>query len=353
MRKINRRDYLLQMGAGAAGIIAASELPLHGQTGRRPSNRRQTQSGAKNAVRTPFLKWPVTDDPPNQKAFITVVYAGLSCFVYNDRQPNNKFVEVAFHHGDGGHELQIQVYENPPDNIDDCMEPCIVPSKKSDELRFEVSGQTGGTANVFQADSKYFDRYTTDTKYKYDFRWMPDLHSPDFYPEAYGLRGVTGLKLAVPIGTFYTRVRTASTFWLVDKRDCNVEIRDYGHIALYMATAIESTNNVLLLNKKRDTLYEFDKRYNYQIVFNNECKTCTPDANNCDDEERRNDFHYNRDVVRVPPLVRLKYGLKVKDQCTGADCAQPNFCIRFHGAHRLSDEAPCSGSGYGKAPGYG
>ena len=350
MRKINRRDYLLQMGAGSAGLVASSELPLFGQERSRSSNRRDTQSSAKNAVRTPFLKWPVTYDPPEQKAFITVIYAGLSCFVYNDRQPNNKFVEVAFHHGNGGHELQIQVYKNPPDNIDDCMAPEIVPSKKSDELRFEVSGQTGGTANVFQADSKYFDRNTTDAKYKYDFRWMPDLHSPDFYPEAYGLHGVTGTRLAVPFGTFYTRVRTTSTFWTIDRRYCDVPIRDFGPIALYMATAIDVDNDVLLL-KKKETLYEFKKGNTYQIVFYNECEDCTPDADDCD-EKKRNDFHFNRDVVDLPLFGRLRYSLKVKDGCTEADCAQPNFCIRFRGPHRLTDEAPCSGSGYGKAPGY-
>ena len=351
MRKINRRDYLLKMGVGAAALVAGSELPVLGQRKGTPSNRRQNQTaGARSAIRTPFLKWPVTDDPPNRKAFITVVYAGLSCFVYNDRDPDNKFVHVAFHHGNGGHKLQIQVYKDPPDNVADCMDPEIIPSKNSDRLSF--SGLTAGTANVFQADSKYFDRNTTDDKYKYDFRWMPDLHSPDFYPEAYGLRGVTGARLAVPAGTFYTRVRTKSTFWLVDRRDCNVEIRDYGHIALYMATAIETANNVALVAQSGPPLYKFEHPHKYQLVFYNECERCSPDPTDCDDEEKRNDFHYNRDVVRVPALGRLKYSLKVKDRCAGDDCADPDFCIRFHGAHRLNDEAPCSGTGYGKAPGY-
>ncbi len=351
MRKINRRDYLLQMGIGAAGIIAASELPLHSQTERGRSNRKQTQSGAKNAVRTPFLKWPVTTtDPPDPKAFVTVVYAGLSCFFYNDRDSRNKFEEAAFHHGKGKHKLQIQVYTDPPDNVADCKDPEIVEAKKTDRLRFVVPGQMG-TANVFQVDSNYFDRNNTADKYKYDFRWMPDLHSADFYPEGYGLHGVTGTKLEVPAGTFYTRVRTASTFWLVDKRDCNAEIRDYGHISLFMATAIKA-DEVTLLNQKDEILYPFKKGHKYQIVFNNEYleSECVPDVENCDDEEKRNDFHYNRDVVRVPPFVRLKYSLKVKDRCSRSDCARPDFCIRFNAPHRFSDEAPCSGSGYGRYP---
>ena len=148
MRQLNRRDYLLQMGAGAAGLVAASELPLLGQ--RRRPNRTQTQSGGRRTVQSPFLKWPTTDTKPKADAFVTVIYAGLAGLAYNDRQPDNEFVDVVFHPGNGGHKLEIQVYTDPPLDPDQCNPPEIIPSKKSDRLRFEVSGQTGELQTFFK-----------------------------------------------------------------------------------------------------------------------------------------------------------------------------------------------------------
>ena len=350
MRQLNRRAYLLQMGAGAAGLVAASELPLLGQ--RRRPNRTQTQSGGRRTVQSPFLKWPTTDTKPKADAFVTVIYAGLACLAYNDRQPDNEFVDVVFHPGNGGHKLEIQVYTDPPLDPDQCNPPEIIPSKKSDRLRFEVSGQTGGTANVFQVDSKCFDRNTSDSLYDYDFRWMPDLHSPDFYPEGYGLKPVSGTRLAVPTGTFYTRLRTGSTFSLVTKNDSTLEIRDFGHVALYMATAIDTRNEVRLLNQQNRVLKTFDTNHKYQIVFNNECEQCEPYPDD-PNETKRNDFHFSRDVVNIPLLGRLKYSLKRKESCeTNGNCAKLDFCISYHRHQFLTDEAPCSAAGYGRASGF-
>ncbi|HZJ46095.1 MAG TPA: hypothetical protein VFD63_20125 [Pyrinomonadaceae bacterium] len=353
MSTINRRDYLLQLGAGAAGFIAASELTLFAQTRRRPSNRRQAQSGDKADAETVSLKWPITHVEPKPDAFVTAVYVGLAGFAYNDSQFENRFVDVVFHPGTGSHKLEIQIYKNPPENLQNCLpDRCIDPGR-NDRFRLVDSGPQGATPNVFEVDSKPFDRNSDDSTYKYDFRWMPDLHTPDFYPEPYGLNRVRGTRLAVFTGTFYTRVRTSTTFWRVNAEQCQDDlIDDYGHIALYMATAIDSQNDVaLMLNQDSEPVYKFERGNKYQIVFNNECERCPePDPTGC--ETKRNDFHFLRDVIKVPILGRLKYGLKVKKPCSGEGCAKPDFCLYRHGQHRATDEAPCSGAGYGKAPGF-
>ena len=348
--KINRRDYLLQMGAGAAGVLAAADSPLFGQTKKRPSSRRQVQSSANREV-TRGLRWLITNDKPSRDAFVTAIYCGLAQFADHD----NKFVDVAFNQGNGRHKLEIQIYKNPDYPRSCTMDvPPITPSP-NEQLKLVVAGQQGPAPNVFHVDSKPFDRNSTDSTYADDFRWLPELHKHPFYEEGYALNRVRGPRLAVHTGTFYTRVRTNSTFKLVDddarRPECDEEIVDFGHIALYMATAITAQRNVLLLDRNDRPLYTFEIGNKYQIVFRNECHSCTdPNPNECHDETTRNDFHFNRKVVRVPD-DRLKYGLKVKRSCEETRCARPDFCITPPITHRFSDESPCSGSGYGKAPG--
>ena len=340
--KINRRDYLLQMGAGAAGFMAAAESPLFGQTKKKP-NPRQKQASAERATAR-GLRWPVTNTAPSHDAFVTAIYSGLSQFAYDD----GRFVDVAFHRGSGGHKLEIQIYKNPHASctIDKMITPGV-----NDRLKLVVSGQAGGNPDVFHVDCNPFDRNNAADRYADDFRWLPDLHSFDFYPEGYELNRVTGPRLAVHAGTFYTRTRSKSTFKLVNAGliGCDDELYDFGHIALNLATAITAPSNVLLLDTNDDPLYTFETGNKYQIVFKNECESC-PHSPSADCNERNwNDFHFSRDLVKRP-LGRRKYGLKVKRRC-GADCARPDFCILTKRHPDVNDESPCSGSAFGQAPG--
>ena len=120
------------------------------------------------------------------------------------------------------------------------------------------------------------NRNNAADRYADDFRWLPDLHSFDFYPEGYELNRVTGPRLAVHAGTFYTRTRSKSTFKLVNAGliGCDDELYDFGHIALNLATAITAPSNVLLLDTNDDPLYTFETGNKYQIVFKNECESC-------------------------------------------------------------------------------
>ena len=333
--KINRRDYLLQMGAGAAGFLAAAELPVFGRTraGRVPTE----------------LRWPITPTPPVRDAFVTAIYCGLANFTYH----NDRYVDVLFNRGKGGHRLVVQIYKDP-----DYPRRCPLARKfrpgPTERLKLAVPGQSAGNPEVFQVDSHPFDRNRDNSTYAEDFRWLPDLHSDDFYPDGYPLKRGRGTRLAVHTGTFYTRVRSKSTFKLIDKADpeCDDEVRDFGYIALYMATAISAQSNVVLY-RNGSPYYTFETGNKYQIIFRNECESSSLcprlQYNHCD-ETRRNHFHFSRDLLDIPSR-KPKYGLQMKRPCRG-DCAVPDFCIETHRPDKLSDEAPCSGAGYGKAPGF-
>ena len=147
-------------------------------------------------------------------------------------------------------------------------------------------------------------------------------------------------------GTFYTWAHTNSTFKLVDAdlQDCEIEIRDFGHVALYMAVAIDTRSTVYLTGVDP---FQWQAGVSYQIVFINECDSCEFDPTDCV-EKNRNDFHFNRKVVKVPSN-RLNYGLRLKEP---GKSIKPDFCHTDHEPHRFSDEAPCMGSGYGQTPGF-
>lgn len=358
MEKINRRDYLLRMGVGVAGVIGAARLPLIGQKNTKKSQTKNKNPQTKKKVLSARelaaagLRWPVIDVPPPRDAFVTAIYCGLIEFAYSD----DRFMDVLFHPGMNHHKLEIQLYVNPPDDLTKCKPYDVIPVNRNDRLNLSVPAQTR-KPDVFQIPGA-LERIKTGGDHDRDFRWLPDLHSLDFYPEGYEVKNVPNdIRMEVHNGTFYTRLLSTSTFNLVDAEadeDCD-EGRFYGPVALCMATAIDAKSDVVLTlsSQSKPITFPFKPKDKYQVVFVNECESsCSSEPDNCKDETRRNDFHFSRKILKVPQQGRVKYSLKLKDGCTEDKCAKPDFCIKAKRSHRLTDEAPCMGAGFGKANGF-
>jgi len=334
------------MGAGAAGVIAATEFDLFAQKKKRQTTTKSRIPSTKKSTRAGFLKWPVIHDEPSTDAFVTAIFSGLVGFCYDDNNTPG-FIDVGFHPGEGNHHLQIDIYRNPGCQLI----KTLTPGPK--DLLELGQKQQGSSPNVFQTAGP-FDRNKTGGSYDHDFRWLPDLDSADFYPEGYAKNAKYGTRLKVTDGTLYTRLRSNSTFKLIDAnlQDCEDEIRDFGHVELYMALAINTKGTVYLTGADP---FIWAQGVSYQIVFRNECHNCLRTANDCD-EMKRNDFHFNRKVVKVPG-GRIKYALQLKESCAG-NCATPDFCYTPHPPprttddFRVSDESPCMGSGFGRTPGF-
>jgi hypothetical protein len=160
-------------------------------------------------------------------------------------------------------------------------------SPRSNSLEFGLRS-SGPGPNVFQTNGS-FDRNRTGSPYDYDFRWLPNLDSADFYPENYQKNARYPIRLKVTDGTFYTRMHTLSTFKLVDadRQDCETEIRDFGHVALYMAVAIDTQSTVFLT--EADPL-QWAQGVSYHVVFRNECEGCRFDVNDCNNEASETTF---------------------------------------------------------------
>ena len=343
MKKMDRRDYLLRMGAGAAGILGATNLDILGQRRSKPSATSSQTQAASTLTTSSRLKWPVTPTKPSLTPFVTGFFCGLIGFCFDDTDSADRFVDVGFHRGDNKHQLEITIYKIT--STSGCRDIVKQFTPTGTSLEFGLRPHGPGP-NVFQTNGP-FDRNRIGDPYDYDFRWLPDLDGADFYPENYGKFARYPVRLKVTDGTFYTRIHTKSTFQLVDvdRQDCDMEIRDFGHVALYMAVAIDTQSTVFL--SEADPLV-WQPNVRYQVVFRNECDDCSYDVNDCDAEKNRNDFHFNRKVVKVPS-GRMKYGLRLKQSCS-PDCNQPDFC--YPGPHRLTDEAPCMGGAFGQTGGF-
>ncbi|HKP47517.1 MAG TPA: hypothetical protein VJT50_13035 [Pyrinomonadaceae bacterium] len=337
MSKINRRDYLKGMAA-SAGVMAASKLEVFDQRSRGKLKRGRPREQRRKAVE---LNWNITEKRPDPHAFVTVIFSGLMGFAYESGDDTGI---VGFHRGNGDHKLIVKVYRYP------CGDPLKeVDVNNEDEMTLAVVPESNRRVAYFENDP--FDQFNRLTGDPNDFRWLPDLDSRDFYEEGYDIdKNKYHNRLRVKNATFYTRLRTNSTFDLVTP-DGQI-IRSFGHVARYMAAAIERhlfDKRVLLTIGRMEIPLEPGGGAKYQVLFSNECDSCEPhpvgDLTN-KDETKRNDFHFARDVMNIPS-DHVKIGLKINQPLRATD--PPDICglpMRVRD-NRSSDEAPCMGAGYG------
>lgn len=340
MTKINRRDYIKQMSA-AAGAFAT--LPAMSRLGS-PESFVHAASLNPPSPQAKLLQWVPTNTPPNRNAFVTAIFWGLMGFC--PKSANT--VEVGIHPGGPHHRFTVTVVE-----ISAAGSTVICTERPSGitTMTLKVIGQRQ-PPKVFQTTGT-FDRMTGNPL---DFRWLPDLDGGDFYPEPYDKHKHFGARLFVEDGIFYTRIPTTSTFKLVRAQNRRDEIREFGHVAMYMAAALEAPNATdqvsfeirgeapCLLTKKPGVRYE--------IIFKNECvhNSCPgPSTANDDDETRRNHFHFMRKVVDLPGN-RIKYSLDFVGRVGPA--AEIDFFDPDNKKFLATDEAPCAGAAFGQTNGF-
>ena len=334
MKKINRRQYLLQMGAGTAGLMAASPLVVLGEH-REPFPHPQPST----------LLWKPTTSLPSRPR-VTAIFGGLFGFFYN---PDSGNCEVGAHKGDGNHSLMIEVWERSNVGCKRLFstENGTLPKPKG-ELNIQISDRSVGEANFYQVGP--YDLQKRKDLQPQDFRWLPDLDSDDFYPDNHEkVKDRFKHKIVVKHGTFYTEQRTRSTFERVDPPESQTQNKvDFYQVANYMAAGI-------VPNQNEDVSFQVDT--NSWIVFTNKpgstfeihlLNHCYEDAHkecrfNPNDplEKNRNHFHFMREMLKLPENPKI-YGLKLKDK----GYSHSDFCQEQ--SSEGTDEAPCMGAGFGK-----
>jgi hypothetical protein len=283
----------------------------------------------------------VTNAPPDRNAFVTVIFWGLAGFCYNTQHGPAPVCEVGFHPGNGHHSLAVRIYQV---NAAGCSVESS-PTTRIETMSLKIIGASGRPPEFYQTTDNPFDRYKIGGNNNYDFRWLPDLDGADFYPENYAKHNPYRPRLFISNGTFYTRVISGSKFKLVDG-DTDRDIRPFGHVARFMAAGMNPLGtDIVRFEVNGRTFRDFSQTgAKYQIVFQNECRGCAFNPQDPSNETRRNDFHFNRKVVKVP-RGRTKYSLKID----GVGSSVPDWCET---TAALTDEAPCMGAGYGQTNGF-
>lgn len=356
MTHINRREYLKRMAVGAAAI-AGTQLDVFGQHPRHRRTRRQETKRPEATRRDPsILNWNITNDPPKPDAFVTAIFAGLMAFSYDSR-PAGVGGVVGFHAGhSNNHDLKVKIYNYPACTLYKEVE--IKPSTKT--ISLQVMPTSTRPVDYYQYPTEIFDRFSgsSDPNWLRDFRWLPDLDGPDFYPDRYPKHNDHFKRwLNIKNATFYTRMRTNTKFNLVTQVDDltkpNQLIKPYGYVARYMAAAMPLPAGGQYVALQVDNLPPIpldpgaDGKKQYQIVFVNECKSknCKPELGDLDgnDERLRSDLHFARKAMKLPN-GRVRIALKRTPGEVPAD--KPNFCDDDLSG-RNTDAAPCMGAGYG------
>jgi hypothetical protein len=343
MKKINRRDYLISMGAGAAGVIAAAELNAFGKGQITDRILENTEFDSKLSVTVPDVclnSWPCTTESPGDNPGVRLVFAGMVAFTYKNTGQGTEGRAV-FHRGHEHHQMKVIVYKGSQPNCVEIYRNEAVPKNAHFNIQVE---DTRSDVKFFTATTR-FSRGDLQGDDK-DFRWLLDLEAPPFANGKPRTAKMFSTKLHLGRGTFYTYRHTGSTFYYINSRGVREKL---GYVPKVMAADITLQNDECLSFKigSKDVLTTpICRGQKYEIFFLNEYAVECPDRKNKKCYE--NDFGMVFDAFKHP----APFGLELVEE--GHDNGPTtDLCLPLPTPlSRLTDEAPCMGGGFGGGGGF-
>lgn len=349
---MNRRDYLKQMGIGAAAI-AGSQLEVFAQH----PHRRNTGKVAAKASTTPddgmqteaqlaenFQRWPPTLSRPSGPTIISVSLHGLLDFYYNDdthpEADKKNSCGIGFHRGAGNHRARVHITKDG----EPLPEWQLVPINSNPEVKLGIENKP--------ASVQFLKSHQPD-----DFRRMIDMQSESWYsdvPTKTTPNGIYAARLFIRHGTFFTLAPTALSLKKVFKVESavppisNIPVPiggDLGKPAAHVGCDIllNGTEKVVLrVNGRVISLPEDGQTGRYEVAFSNTCydnqaQVCHFDWRNFR-ESLRNDFHHHRDILRLPGYA-IRYAVILAEV--------PSLTVLGNEDKANSADAPCMAAGYG------
>lgn len=340
MAKINRRDYLIRMGAGAAGVIGAGRLnvcegmsEVADVTAINPAQPTRAAKGTGTGFVSAKPHWPWTSVPPTDNPGIRLIFVGLIAFTYKGRD-----AEAIFHRAHEHHNLRIAIHEingkvcSEVFNLGGGTKPIQI-----EEMELQVKGKGSNAAFYISGDPNV--KLNRDSGPPKDFRWLLDLESESCYDRKLPRnKDKFRTRLRVRNGIFYTYQITNSRF-IADGG--TIKDPHIGHVAKVMAADIP-LSQVECVSFKIDgneVPYPICGTAKYEIYFFNDCPSCAG-----------SDFPLVFDAVTINPGDR--FDLKL-DGSVGKDTPTDGLCITIPPARsRNTDEAPCMGAGLGFGGGF-
>lgn len=340
MKKMNRRDYLISMGATAGVIAGTPKLDVFAQRDPRssPPQRPTTQRDTSKI----FEQKGIRKFDLHTTESVKLVFSGLMAFWRNA----DEHCLIGFHSmPSDNHKHQLMVTAYRKEDGGKCAElnqkeKIVLPGER---LEVEIT-----RPDVL--DGVYFFQPppTSGKMHDNDFRWVADLESSSWYDQPLDKKSVHNPVLKVRNGLFYTLMRTASTF---RRQKADGSGAWYiGHIAEYVGTNIylESGGRVTLTLPKEAIEMPKAPNVKYEVHFMNYCldngsgKAC--DFNGYHTNKiKRSDFYMHFHSLKLDP--NDEYELVVAQGMKGPG---PDIC----GTSKGSDESPCSVYGFGGRDGF-
>jgi hypothetical protein len=334
MSKINRREYLKQIGLATAGAMGTKHLAgLRTFASTSSADDADTTDSSNSndvAVVQAHRPWPQGIKPVPADFGVKLIFVGMCIFGYKGKE-----ARVAFHRGHTHtHKMKIIVSEKGTPcsdiySIGDGSHPIPI---NTIEVGIE---DKSSNVNFFLGPD--FNRATSQGD-ELDFRWLIDLEGPDGYnTELPKHDRHFKAKMKVKHGTFYTYQRTYATF---QAEGGPFPGRKFGPVAKVMAANIPRLSNgesVYLHINKRDVLpYPLTNRAQYEIYFLNE-----PYAGDYDD------FDMVFDAFNVNSTDQFKLRLVTP----GREIPLSDICHPTEVSKKATDEAPCMGGSFGTGKG--
>lgn len=393
MKKINRRDYLKGLGAGAAVLVGGANLSLLAQ---KRSTKVETKDQyvksvgskeARNKTEGPLIwqkqipKFPTISDD----YVVKLIFYGLMGFSSRGADPNYS-CDVGIHrHGDSTHHhwLSIHAYEQIMGGECRKVYPCPpkpLPCPSTTEATEKISKLD---LYISEPDEEvkqvYFYQPGTiasrdDLVDPQDFRWIIDFDSDYLYGKDFGNATTPKVrkkskayapKFNVTSGVFYTLRKTSSTFRAQSAKGDFVS--DLSNVADVLAANIylkPSGSVRLTINDMPYTIHP-----PAEIYFINECFQdkkrkyyCHAEPHNIKEKKKRNDFYLNYENFELDDKPEFELFLLHGGTQTDAKVACARNLLRSHesSAHNplksdeyifFTDEAPCAAAGYGAGGG--
>lgn len=347
MTKMNRRDYLLRMGATAGAIASANKLNIfaqqHHEVAESASAMQDQPRGGKVDTSKIFKQPGLRNFDLLSTESVKLIFSGLMAFT-----PGAGQCVVGFHNRENTkhrHHLRIKIFRKEGDSCS-LMEPEIHVSPQTN-LKLEVSMPDVLNVHYFQPPE-----LPDGSRHDNDFRWVPNLEGIDWYNRPLTKRsGAYSPTMVIDNGLFYTLQKTASTFRR--QTEDGSHVLDVGSVANYIGTNIylKAGGSVKLTVGPRAFPLPQVTGVRYEIQFHNHCwhkakgKDCQGEFKpyHLTNKTERNDFYMNYEALQSPPSPEYLLVIAQRGSpTTPAICRGP----------RVSDESPCSGAGYAGPGGF-
>lgn len=355
MKKMNRRDYLIRMRTGAGAVIGVTGLDIFGKEQPphvKPSLSEvsfESQPSGNKPIAAPIKIWerravrfPLST--PDQ--IVKLIFYGLIGFSWREDADKKIVCDVGFHRkGDGYHEHKLSIYAYKNASSSRSCTPIEVP-RDINKISFPKPETTFFDEAHFYQPGRV-DRREQLTSIR-DFRWIMDFESDYFYGAHLDRKKEVYMPtLSVPCGLFYTLHKTASTFRA--QPPAGPHYSDLGSVADVLAANIYVRPGRSIKLVINDTDYYIDAPG--EVYFLNHChggSACTPEPNNVQNKKERSDFYLNFEAFHLNSgdeeyELYLLHGHRPTRIVTVCKELTP----RKLEERRLSDEAPCSGTGFG------